>query len=328
MPAASGLSAPGGQAISRPPRGESGDSMTRTATVFNIERFATEDGPGIRTVVFLKGCSLRCKWCANPESQHAEPQILHKAAVCTGCGRCVGLCPRQGIAPIEGMGLIAHPDLCTACGTCIDGCYYGARVRMGDDYPVERLLDEVSKDAEYFRGSGGGVTFSGGEPLLHADFIADFAVRAAANGIGTLIETCGQVPLASFRKVAGVADGIYYDFKHMDAERHRELTGADNRIIMENLVWLNAEYRGFLAVRYPYVPGMNDDPGAVEAFIDFVTTLENVNEIWFLPYHRLGLSKYQGLGLDYEMGNTAPLKVSDIEFLKKYQDRLSIPIRI
>lgn len=302
--------------------------MTRTATVFNIECFSTEDGPGIRTVVFLKGCSLRCRWCANPESQSRTPQILNKPVICVGCGRCARICPQQGIARRDGMGFITDASACILCGACVDGCYAGARVVMGEEFTVDALDREIMKDAEYFRRSGGGVTFSGGEPLLYGDFIVEYAGLVREKRFGILVETCGQAPLASVKSTSAVVDSIFYDFKHIDPERHRELTGADNGQIIENLRWLDDNYSGFLSVRYPYIPGLNDDVRAVEAFIDFVGELKNVREVWFLPYHRLGLSKYQGLGLEYAMGDTSPLRMSDIEFLKKYQDRLSIPIRI
>ncbi|MDR1612972.1 MAG: glycyl-radical enzyme activating protein [Planctomycetota bacterium] len=302
--------------------------MTRTATVFNIERFSSEDGPGIRTVVFLKGCPLRCKWCANPESQSRKPQILGKPFVCVGCARCANICPQKGITRREGMGFVTDAKVCTLCGTCVDGCYIGARLVMGEEYTAAALHREIVKDAAYYLHSGGGVTFSGGEPLLHDDFIVEYSDYAREGNFGMLVETCGQVPLASVRKASAVADGVFFDFKHIDPGRHRELTGADNRQILENLEWLDGNYSGFLSVRYPYIPGMNDDPEAIGGFIDFVAKLGNVREVWFLPYHRLGLSKYRGLGREYEMGDAKPLKMSDIEFLKDYQDRLSIPIRI
>lgn len=302
--------------------------MPIAATVFNIERFSHEDGPGIRTVVFMKGCSLRCRWCANPESQLSAPQILHKPAVCVGCGGCAEICPEKCIDRREGFGFITERKRCRLCLTCLDRCYVGARTLMGETYTVEALVAETLKDAEYFRTSGGGVTLSGGEPLLQADFVKEFADRMRGEGIETLVETCGQVPLVSFQKVHNSLSAIYYDFKHIDPEKHRELTGSDNRQILENLRWLNGNYSGFLAVRYPYIPNLNDAPEALEGFIDLVAGLDRVKEVWFLPYHRLGNSKYQGLGLEYGMGDALPLRVKDIEFLKKYQSRLGATIRI
>lgn len=302
--------------------------MPTAATVFNIERFSHEDGPGIRTVVFMKGCSLRCRWCANPESQYPGPQILLKPAVCVSCGRCAGICPEKCVEPRENYGFITDRSRCGLCETCVDGCYVGARELMGRTYSVDALVKEVLKDAEYFRKSGGGVTLSGGEPMLQAEFAREFADRLQGEGVATLVETCGHAPNRSFRTVGDSVSAIYYDFKHFDPGLHQELTGADNRLILENLRWLNGNFSGFLAIRYPYIPGLNDAPEAVEAFIDLVAKLDRVREVWFLPYHRLGNSKYQGLGLDYGMGDTQPLRVKDIEFLKRYQDRLSATIRI
>ncbi len=226
------------------------------------------------------------------------------------------------------MGLASDTAKCLRCSACVDACYVGARVLMGEEYSAETLFAEIMKDNEYFRSSGGGVTFSGGEPLLHDDFIVEFSSLATAANLNVLVETCGQVRLDSVKKMDGVADAIFYDVKHMDPKKHQQLTGSGNAVILENLRWLNKHYHGFLSVRYPYIPGMNDAPGDVSDFIDFVAGLDKVRELWFLPYHRLGLSKYQGLGLNYEMGDAKPLRVADLEFLKQYQDRLSIPIRI
>lgn len=301
--------------------------MTVTGTVFNIERFSSEDGPGIRTVVFLKGCSLRCVWCANPESQARRHEILHKPAACADCGRCLALCPEGAIRRF-GDGYIADAEKCRLCQTCVDGCYAGAREKIGEEYDVDRLLAEVMRDAPYFRTSGGGVTFSGGEPLLQADFVAECATRLKAEGINILIETCGNTPTETFKKVGNIVDFLYYDFKHIDSTRHRVLTGTGNETIVQNLRWLNTNFNGFLAVRYPYIPGKNDASKDIEGFIDFVAELDRVRELWFLPYHRLGRLKYHGLGLAYEMDGTDPLRVQDIQFLRKYEKKLSIPIRV
>lgn len=299
-----------------------------TGRVFNIERFATEDGPGIRTVVFLKGCALRCRWCANPESQSFEKEILLNSNLCAGCGRCAALCPRQGITMVEGYGFLTTSPDCDQCGTCAEGCYMNARSVMGADYTPDALLEELLRDREYFRTSGGGVTFSGGEPCFQSAFIHACALWLHQAGVSVLLETCGHVPTEKLREACREADFIFYDFKHIDPVRHKELTGADNRLIMENLEWLDANFKGGLSVRYPYIPGCNDNSQAVESFLSYAAGLKSVREVWFLPYHRLGLPKYKGLGREYPMGDQPALKFGDIAFLKEYGAKYGVSVRI
>lgn len=299
------------------------------AMVFNIERFATEDGPGIRTVVFLKGCALRCRWCANPESQSFTGEILFHANACVGCRRCMELCPQSCIEDIDGFGFITDSARCTLCNTCIEQCYVGARSVSGKEYTVGRLAEELLRDESYYRKSGGGITFSGGEPLLQHTFIRAFSENILKpRGITTLIETCGHIPRENLQCGAEVADILYYDFKHMDTKRHKALTGSSNELILENLRWLSKNYDGFLALRYPYIPGCNDRPEDIRRFFEFTASLDRVREVWFLPYHRLGLPKYQGLGRAYPMGDTEPLRIKDIAFLREEGKRYGLTVRV
>lgn len=300
----------------------------KTATVFNIERFATEDGPGIRTVVFLKGCALRCKWCANPESQSFQRQMMFNSNICIGCGKCVDVCPNKAVKYDKEFGFITDHDLCKFCMACADNCYQNARTIMGTEYTVDELLKEVLKDETYYKMSHGGITFSGGEPFFHHEFIAEFASRLKEKDIPVLVETCGYVPLENIQHCADLVDEIFYDFKHINSEKHKELTGAGNEKILYNLQWLNSNFKGDLSVRYPYIPGCNDAKEDIEGFLDYVSRLDKVKEVWFLPYHRLGIPKYIGLGRIYEMGNMESLKMKDIAFLKDYQDKYNIKIKI
>lgn len=298
------------------------------AIVFNIERFATEDGPGIRTVVFLKGCALHCRWCANPESQSFEKQILFNANVCEGCARCINICPKQAIEALEGYGFITTGPECNQCGTCIDNCYVNARSQSGTDYTSQELIEELLKDKSYYKMSGGGITFSGGEPFYYSAFIEECSQQLKTEGITTLVETCGHVPGENIKGVHNSIDYIFYDFKHIDPQKHKEFTGSDNKLILKNLEWLNENYTGFLAVRYPYIPTCNDDPEAIEGFLDYIGGLKKVSEVWFLPYHRLGIPKYQGLGRIYEMGDMKSQKFEEIAFLKDYEKRYNVKIKI
>lgn len=299
-----------------------------TARIFNIERFATEDGPGIRTVVFLKGCGLKCKWCANPESQSFEKQVMFNANICTTCQRCISICPQNAIQKLNGFGYITDNSKCNLCNKCITNCYDDARSVMGKDYTIDELLTELLRDKEYYKMSGGGITFSGGEPLYYTDFIAKIAEKLHEKGINILVETCGYIDKEKLQKVSEYVDEFFFDIKHMDPLKHKELCGEDNTVILENLKWLDKNYKGFVSVRYPFIPTCNDKKEDIEAFLEFVNTLKSIKEVWFLPYHRLGIPKYQGLGRIYEMGDMKSLKFKDIEYLKKYQSKYSFTIRI
>lgn len=299
-----------------------------SCTVFNIERFATEDGHGIRTVVFMKGCGLACKWCGNPESQHPEAEVLVKNRICIRCGRCQAICPVSAIVFSEAYGYITDPERCTRCGRCVVECYAGARELLGIQYDTGALLHEILRDESYYRMSGGGVTFSGGEPLLYAPAISRIAKAMRERGYNTLVETCGYVSRQALAAAAQSVEYIYYDFKHIDSRQHRRLTGVGNERILENLHWLCEHYTGHLAVRYPFIPGCNTDEAALNGFFSHVKNMKNIREIVFLPYHRLGMPKYQGLGRPYEMGDLPSMKKSELDFLHEVAAQYGLNISI
>ncbi len=297
-----------------------------SGVVFNIERYATEDGHGIRTLVFLKGCALRCKWCANPESQLFKTEVVFSETLCTGCGKCLDICPNDAIHFDEDYGYISDSNICTGCGLCVDNCLYNARTLSGTEITSEELVKEILKDKDYFIMSGGGVTFSGGEPLFQSDFIRECSLLLKEHDIPVLIETCGYVPRENIENVLDVIDAIYFDLKHMNLDIHKELTGKDNRLILENLAYINDNFNKELSVRYPYIPPYNDDVENTDAAVEFIKKLDNVGELVFLPYHRLGLPKYRGLGRNYELGDKVSLKKNALYYLlERYKDE---PIKI
>lgn len=297
-------------------------------TVFNIERGSSEDGPGIRTVVFLKGCGLRCEWCANPESQLAVPEILHIGNVCVNCGECITACPQKAISFREQFGYITDSKKCSLCLACVNHCYINARKLQGTVYTPEELVLEVLKDRDFFLRSGGGVTFSGGEPLLQSDFLCDTAQRLRQQGIHVLVETCGHIPLKNLRNAAECVDAFYYDFKHFDPEIHKALTGQDNRQILDNLSWLLENFKGSVSVRYPFIPGRNDSEDAIRGFFSCMARQKRRVEIVFLPYHRLGLPKYTGLGREYKMGGGKSLKREALSHILPWAKEYGLDVRI
>lgn len=261
------------------------------AHIFHLQKFSVHDGPGIRTTVFLKGCPLRCLWCHNPESQKFDRQLLYDSAACTGCRHCVQVCPTQAITGSSGTTDLSQ---CSACGACIDACFAGARNIAGRFADVAGLLAEIEKDTVFYEQSGGGVTFSGGEPCCQIEVLEELARACHLRGIHVTIDTCGHVPFSSFERLLGITDLFLYDLKHLDPAVHQQYTGQDNALILVNLRRLSAA-GAKIHLRLPLVAGVNDDDPHIQAVIAFARTL-HITQVSLLPYHRTGNDKYQRLG--------------------------------
>jgi pyruvate formate lyase activating enzyme len=281
-----------------------------TGTILRIERFAIHDGPGIRTTVFLKGCPLTCAWCHSPESQSAEPEFMPLADRCVGCGACAAACPRDAIR-LAGTPALSRPPECDLCGACAAACPSGAREIAGRRLSVEEALDLVEKDRIFYDQSGGGVTFSGGEPLMQPAFLLDAVARCRARGIRTAVDTSGHGDPAALRQLAARTDLFLFDLKIMDEDRHRALTGVGNLLIHDNLRALAAIHRAVI-VRFPLVPGVNDREGDIAALGGFIASL-GLPRVDVLPYHRAGLAKYHRLGREYRLAGTQPPSRMDQE---------------
>lgn len=289
--------------------------------VLRIERTSIHDGDGLRTVVFMKGCSLTCRWCSTPESQNIIAEKGYLSDKCVGCGRCIELCPHGALSFSPKKKIIADKNKCTKCFNCIDVCPYGAYKKYGDLMTTEELLHEISKDEIFYFHSGGGVTFSGGEPLLQAPFVAEVMKQCKKRGIHTAIETCLYAPYESVEQLLPWLDVLYADIKHMDCSEHKLYTGADNSLILENIKKIDSSpYPVDIFIRIPIIPGINDSKDNLSKTAEFCSNIKKLKEIELLPYHRLGTQTYKNLGIEYRLAKILPPSPERMEELKGFID--------
>lgn len=287
--------------------------MSATGLVFDVQRFSLHDGPGIRTTVFLKGCPLACRWCHNPEGMSTAPEILVTPDRCIGCGACVEACPHSLPSGIDG-GWAASKDLCEACGLCADACPTGARRLAGRVVTVEQLVEEVLRDRVFYNQSGGGVTFSGGEPLRQAGFVLACLEALKEEGVHTAVDTCGLVDRDDLLRAAAIADIFLFDIKHADEASHAEWAGAPNDRILANLEAL-AGAHDEIWVRVPVVPGVNDDVVNLRRTADLAASLPGVQRVSLLPYHEFGEDKRDRVGVpgaSFQADSPRPDRMRDI----------------
>jgi len=283
--------------------------------VFNIERYAVYDGPGIRTLVFLKGCPLRCLWCANPEGQNIGTELILFPEKCIGCRECIKVCPSNAIV-LDGQGRIKTlREKCIACGKCTKVCYPQARKILGQKMTAREVVSEVVKDFSFFDSSGGGVTLSGGEPLMQINFATSILKGCKKKGIHTAVETAAYVPWKNIFKIIKYVDLFFVDIKHMDPERHKALTGVSNKIILKNISSIVA-YGKEVIVRITIIPGINDCKENIENTAIFVAQL-GIKKVELLPYHLLGVNKYKRLGRQYPLSDIQIPKVDKLENLRQ-----------
>lgn len=273
--------------------------------VFNIQRYNMHDGDGIRTIVFLKGCVLRCKWCANPEGLQPAAQLRLFENRCVQCGRCVQVCPAGAVTAVDGKPAMDW-KACISCGKCMEACTMNARETVGYEVYAGDVVDEIRRDFAFYRRSGGGITLSGGEALLQPEFAAAVLRLSREEGMTTTIETCGCVPWSAFEAVIPYTDTFYFDLKHMDSREHRRLTGQGNEIILENARRLAAK-GARIVFRTPVIPGLNDSEANISATAGFAAALE-AEGLELLPYHRYGAGKYAQLGMEYALPELEPPK--------------------
>jgi pyruvate formate lyase activating enzyme len=274
--------------------------------IFNIQGYSIHDGPGIRTNVFLKGCFLHCAWCQNPESQSLAPELFYFKEKCTGCGRCVDICPQKAVQIIE-LKSITNRSKCQGCGQCIQVCPNEARSLMGKEMNVQEVFQKVKGDDIFYKRSNGGVTLTGGEPLFQPQFSRDLLSLCRQAGIHTAIETCGYADWETLTDILQYADLVLYDLKHMISGRHREYTGVPNGLILNNVRKIHHELKIPIWVRTPVIPGCTDSYENIHATARFVANeLSSSVPVYLLAYHRLGETKYERLGQEGKSVSITP----------------------
>jgi len=275
-----------------------------TGKIFDIKKYAIHDGPGIRTTVFMKGCPLSCWWCHNPEGFQEAPKVVYDSQRCIGCHDCLEECQANAISA-SSTGMVTDGRLCAGCGRCVEACSAGARQMAEQTLTVSQLMEDLHQDILFYDQSGGGVTFSGGEPLFQEDFLVEALLACGESEIHRVVDTSGYAGSKTIEKVAGHTDLFLYDLKCMDPVQHQRYTGLPNKIILDNLVRLH-ETGANIIVRIPLIPGVNDDTESMAQVQRFLRPLKNIREIHLLPYHDFQETKYIKLDIPYQAGHISP----------------------
>lgn len=288
--------------------------MALTGITFNVQRFSTEDGPGIRTTVFFKGCLLQCRWCHNPEGLSSRPELVWYDVRCIGARDCLRVCPEEALQ-LTPQGMRINRRRCTACGACVQACPAAALEIIGREWTPEALLAEVQKDAVFFETSGGGVTLSGGEPMIQFEFLAAFGRLSQQAGLHVALDTCGAVPWEWYEQVLPWVNLVLYDLKIWDRERHRAATGVDNARILENARRI-AGLGKPIWIRTPVIPGYTADADNLAALAEFIAAeLPTVQRWDLLAYTNLGQPKYHRLDRPYALEGVPLLTRAEMEAL-------------
>lgn len=305
--------------------------IERKAFIFNKQKYNMYDGPGVRTLVFFKGCPLRCKWCSNPEGLERKYQIMFKPTTCVSCGSCVPVCP-QKIHSISSSGehIIDRSIDCIGCGQCVEACIPDALKIAGEQVPISELLEYEEQDRAFYDQSGGGVTLGGGEVTSQPEAAINLLQACKQEGLHTAIETCGYTKKETILRFAEYVDLFLFDLKHIDPDRHFELTGVRNEMILENLEELIMK-RNHVKVRMPMLKGINDSEAEIRGVIEFLKPFrefKNFEGIDLLPYHKLGVNKYVQLGMDYPIEGDPSLDDADLDRIEGWIREYDFPVSV
>jgi pyruvate formate lyase activating enzyme len=294
--------------------------------IFNIQKYSVHDGPGIRTTVFLKGCPLRCPWCHNPEGISHKREMAVLESRCIGCGQCRIACEHGSVIPGDGP-LPPRSEMCELCGACVEACPTRARQVLGEEVSVGHVLETVLQDLVYYEESGGGVTFSGGEPFCQPEFLLGLLEACRERGLHTAVDTCGLARQADLFTAAALADLFLYDLKFMDDAKHRHYTGVSNALILENLQALGGKHE-HIWVRVPLIAGINDHQADLEAAARFAAAVPGVRQVNLLPFHRNGQSKNLRLGWDNRMAGLEPPDTESVNRAAEIFGATGLPVKI
>jgi pyruvate formate lyase activating enzyme len=296
-----------------------------TGVIFNIQRYSIHDGPGIRTTVFLKGCPLNCWWCQNPESQLREQEMIFWGDRCISCGACSTICPSGAIQIKHGIPF-TEKEKCMLCGKCVEKCPALAREMIGEKLTTEEIIKEIEKDLVFYEESGGGVTFSGGEPLGQSEFLEGLLDACREKKIHTAVDTSGYISWEILNKITLKVDLFLYDLKIMDSERHKKYTGVSNKIILENLKELSSVHH-YIFIRFPIIPGINDDDQNIREMGEFLSSLK-ITQVNLLPYHYIGIDKYKRLGRAYKLVTAQPPSEEKLSEISAILSKFNLNVKL
>ncbi len=297
-----------------------------TGTIFDIKKFSIHDGPGIRTTVFLKGCLMRCRWCHNPESHDRKPELMFRPERCIRCGECLSVCS-QGALSLDGEVISHHRDKCVHCGDCAQVCHAQALEMIGREVHTEEVMAEIKRDIPFYEQSGGGVTFSGGEPLLQPKFLRSLLKHCRERSIHTAVDTCGFVDWKVMDGIRAYVDLFLYDLKLMDGVLHRKFTDATNTLILKNLQTLSERGHNII-IRVPIVPQVTDTTENLRQIGAFAAGLPRLSRLDILPYYHIAVEKYRRLDRDYSLEKARPPAPEKMSQIAKTLGDFGLPVHI
>jgi pyruvate formate lyase activating enzyme len=300
--------------------------VTKKGWIFNIEKYAIHDGPGIRTTVFFKGCRLRCWWCHNPEGQNPTPELIYRQNRCIGCGECVARCAREALS-LTYEHVTLNWENCSMCGVCAQTCPSEALSIVGKEMSVKETINEIGSDIAFYEESEGGVTFSGGEPLLQLDFLNSVLHECNERGFHTTLDTSGYASQEAIERIRDKVDLFLYDIKTMNDANHRKYTGVSNKPILQNLQRL-AEKGSSIVISLPIIPHINDDENNILRTGGFVSSLHNINYVSLLPYHRTAIDKYKSMSRPYKLKRIQPPSSQKINLIKEKLETFGLRVKI